>query len=200
MTQKPKSTPKSVRTREAIENAARALFASSGYERTTVRDIGALAGIDPSMIIRYYGSKDGLFTRVATPDLQLPRLDETPPQGIGEALVRHFLDVWEGGHGGGGMQVLLRSAASNAEAAERMRSVFLAQVLPAMSRFGRRETAAFRAGLVASQLIGLAMTRYVIEVPPVVEMSRDRIIEAVGETIQRYACLDETMSCEDTHV
>lgn len=182
-----RSTPKSIRTREAIETAARELFATNGFERTTVRDIGARAGIDPSMIIRYFGSKDALFARVAMPDLSLPDLSETDSARIGESLVRHFLAQWEGEEGGGGMPVLLRSAASNEEAASRLREMFRDQVFPAIARAGPAETAPTRAGLVASQLLGLALSRYVLKLPPVASMPTDIIVRAVGETIQRYA-------------
>lgn len=187
MTETRRATPKSLRTRDAIEAAARDLFAINGFERTTVRDIGARAGIDPSMIIRYFGSKDALFARVAKPDLSLPDLTHVPPAGIGEALVRHFLEQWEGDQAGRGLPVLLRSAASNEEAATRLRDIFRDQVFPAIARAGPPETAAIRAGLVASQLIGLAMARYVLRLPPVVAMPADVIVRWVGDTIQRYA-------------
>ncbi|WP_294005716.1 TetR family transcriptional regulator [Sphingomonas sp.] len=176
-----------MRTRKAIEAAARELFAIHGFERTTVRDIGARAGIDPSMIIRYFGSKDALFTRVATPDLHLPDLSDFDSATIGEALVRHFLEQWEGAQSGGAMPVLLRSAASNEEAAERLRQIFSAQVFPAIARTGPPETAPMRAGLVASQILGLALARYVLRLPPVVAMPVDVIVRVIGETIQRYA-------------
>jgi len=185
---KPKgSTPKAHRTREAIAKAARELFAINGFDRTTVREIGARAGIDPAMIIRYFGSKDALFAHVAAPDLNLPDLRATDSAAIGETLVRHFLDLWEGDRLGGGMPVLLRSAASNAEAAEQLRAMFLTQVLPAITRVGPPETAPMRAGLVASQLLGLALTRYVLKVPPVVTMPPEFIVRTIGATIQRYA-------------
>lgn len=187
MTRERRSTPKSIRTREAIESAARELFGINGFERTTVREIGARAGIDPSMIIRYFGSKDALFAQVAMPDLHLPDLSEADPATIGESLVRHFLAQWEGDEGGGGMPVLLRSAASNEEAATRLREIFRAQVFPAVARAGTPETAPVRAGLVASQLLGLALSRYVLKLPPVVAMPAEVIVRAVGETIQRYA-------------
>jgi AcrR family transcriptional regulator len=182
-----RSTPKSIRTREAIEAAARELFAANGFERTTVRDIGARARIDPSMIIRYYGGKDGLFARVTTPNLDLPDLNEVDTTRIGETLVRHFLAQWEGAETDGAMPVLLRSAASNEAAAERLRQMFAAQVLPALARTGPPDTAARRAGLVASQLLGLALTRYVLRLPPVVAMPADFIVRTIGKTIQRYA-------------
>lgn len=190
MTEARRSTPKSIRTREAIEAAARELFAANGFERTTVRDIGARAGIDPSMIIRYFGSKDALFAHVAMPDLHLPELGDIDPAAIGESMVRHFLAQWEGGSAGRGLPVLLRSAASNEDAAERLREIFRAQVFPAIARAGPPETAAMRAGLVASQLLGLAMARYVLRLPPVVGMPVDFIVRTIGETIQRYATGD----------
>jgi len=187
MTPERRSTPKSLKTREAIETAARELFTINGFDRTTVRDIAARARIDASMIIRYFGSKDALFARVAMPDLELPDLAAVDPQTIGETLVRHFLEQWEGEPAGGGLPILLRSAASNPEAAERLAEMFRAQVFPAVARVGSPETAPMRAGLVASQLLGLAMTRYVLRLPPVVALPRDVIIREVGETVQRYA-------------
>jgi AcrR family transcriptional regulator len=187
MTKPRGSTPKSTRTREAIEVAAKELFAVNGFERTTMREIGARAGIDPSMIIRYFGSKDDLFAAVAMPDLKLPDLSKVDPEAIGESLVRHFLQLWEGEHGGGGLPILLRSAASNEEAATKLRGMFKAQVFPALVRAGNPATAASRAGLVASQLLGLALCRYILKLPPLVEMTTAAIIREIGPTVQRYA-------------
>jgi AcrR family transcriptional regulator len=187
MTATRRSTPKSIRTRQTIEAAARELFSLNGFDRTTVRDIGARAGIDPSMIIRYFGSKDALFAKVAMPDLRLPDPEPIESHRIGETLVRHFLEQWEGAAGGGGMPVLLRSAASNEEAADRLREIFRAQVFPGIARLGPAETAPARAGLVASQLLGLALTRYVLKLPPMVAMPLETIVSEVGPTVQRYA-------------
>ena len=87
---------KSDRTRAAILAAAQALFAEQGYERTTVRDVAARAEIDPALVIRYFGSKEGLFARAAVFDLALPDLSAADRAGFGRALVRHFLGIWEG--------------------------------------------------------------------------------------------------------
>lgn len=182
-----RATPKSLRTRAAIEMAAKELFSIHGFERTTVRDIGERAGVDPSMIIRYFGGKDALFAHVATPDLHLPELGDIDPASVGEVLVRHFLEQWEGERDGGGLPVLLRSAASNEKAAERLRDIFMTQVFPTIARVGPMETAPTRAGLVATQLLGLAMSRYVLCLPPVVTMPIDLVVQTIGETIRRYA-------------
>ena len=182
----PRKIEKSDRTRASIEQAARRLFAEQGYERTTVREIAGEAGIDASLIIRYFGSKDGLFATVAEPDLHLPDLAAVDPKHMGEVLVGHFLDVWEGASG---MPVLLRSAASNEAAAEKLQQMFARQVGPAVASAGSPEMAPMRAGLIASQLLGLAMTRYILRLPPVVAMDREFVVREVGATIQRYIAL-----------
>lgn len=178
---------KSDRTRAAILAAAEKLFAAKGYERTTVRDIAERAAIDPAMVIRYFGTKDELFALAAVFELKLPDLGRVERASIGETLVSHYLNLWEGEASGGGLPILLRSAASNEFAANKMREMFEAQVMPAIARVGSRATAPERAGLVASQLLGLAMCRYVLKLPPVVAIPKPTIIREVGKTIQRYA-------------
>src|SRR3954449_8695645 len=95
-TQDPGKTPKSQRTRAAILQAAQELFATHGYERTTVRDVAARAAIDPAMVMRYFGSKEGLFARATAFDLELPDLTQVARARIGETLVGHFVEIWEG--------------------------------------------------------------------------------------------------------
>ena len=177
-------TRKSDRTRAAILDAAQKLFAQHGHGRTTVRDISAKASIDPALVIRYFGSKDELFVRAAAFDLRKPDLSKVKRSQIGDTLIRRFLEL---GEGFTGMTVLLRSAASNDYAASRVRELFAAQVLPAFARVGSRADAAERAGLVASQLLGLALCRYILKIPPVAEMSAQEIVKHIGPTIQRYA-------------
>jgi AcrR family transcriptional regulator len=189
MTMKPKT--KSDATRAKIEAGARKLFEEKGYERTTVRDIAAAAHIDPAMVIRYFGSKDELFRRVAEPRLQLPDLAAIDRSCLGELLVSRFLEIWESDDGVGGMAVLLRSAASNDAAADGLRQIFARQVIPAIGAVGSPATASLRAGLVSSQLLGLALSRYVLKLPPVTAMDRATIVREVGATIQRYVTLDE---------
>jgi len=177
---------KSQRTRASILEAARDLFAAEGYERATVRDVAARAEVDPALVMRYFGSKDGLFARAADFDLRLPDLSDMDRTSLGPALVRHFLNVWEGPGSNGGMTILLRSAASNPLAAEKLHEVFAGQVLPALARASGTPDAAERAGLVASQLLGLALGRYVLKLPPLVALPAERIVEDVGATVQRY--------------
>jgi AcrR family transcriptional regulator len=177
---------KSERTRSAILEAARAIFAREGYERATIRDIAAAASIDPAMVIRYFHSKEELFGRIADFDLRLPDPADIDRERLGQALVAHFLDIWEGENAVPGLVVMIRSAASNEFAAHKVHEVFSGQVLPMLTSIGDPKDAKNRAGLVASQLIGLAFGRYVIKFEPVVGLSRDRIIRDIGATIQAY--------------
>lgn len=182
-----KKQKKSERTREAILAAAEHLFAQLGYERTTVRDVAERAHIDPAMVIRYFGSKEGLFAQAASIRLALPAPIGIDPSDVGRTLLEHFLELWEGAESTQGMAVLLRSAASNDFAAAKMREAFLAQVMPVVAALGDPATAGRRAGLVSCQLIGLAMCRYVLALPPVVALSHAELVASIAPTLQRYA-------------
>ncbi|MEP6566284.1 MAG: TetR family transcriptional regulator [Mesorhizobium sp.] len=185
-TNQPKKPSKSDRTRTQILDAARQLFAEHGYDGASIRDIAALASIDPAMVIRYFHSKDELFARAALFDLQLPATQVTDRASIGDAIIRRFLRTWEDSPSATGMVILLRSAASNEFAAEKVRDVFATQVRPVVALFGDPADAGRRAGLVASQLLGLATCRYLLRLPPVVALSHDEIIRNIGPTLQRY--------------
>src|SRR5438105_13488193 len=96
MPQKGKPTGRrSETTKGAILAAARARFAADGYERATIRAIAADAGIDPAMVMRYYGNKEKLFATAAEFDLRLPDVTAIPRPGLGGTLVRHGMDRWE---------------------------------------------------------------------------------------------------------
>jgi AcrR family transcriptional regulator len=182
----PGKTAKSERTRAAILKAAQELFAELGYDRATVRDVAARAAIDPAMVMRYFGSKDELFARATVVDLKLPDLTRITPPQFGDALIRHFLDVWEGPSSNGSLTILLRASASSEEIAAKTRGVFAGQVLPMLAQVADRAELATRAGLISSQLLGLALCRYVLKVPPVVAMTPEQIIKGVGPVLQRY--------------
>ena len=182
----PAKTAKSERTRAAILKAAQELFAEFGYDRTTVRDVAARAAIDAALVMRYFGSKDELFARATVVDLKLPDLTKITPPHFGDALIRHFLDLWEGPSSNGGLTILLRASASSEDIAAKTRAVFAGQVLPMLAQVADRAELPVRAGLIASQLLGLALCRYVLKVPPVVAMTPEQIIKGVGPSLQRY--------------
>jgi AcrR family transcriptional regulator len=172
----------SAETKAVILAAARERFAESGFERATIRAIAADANIDPSMVMRYFGSKDQLFAAAADFDLDFPDLSAVAADQTGTALVGHFMNRWERDEA---LVVLLRSSTTNAEAAQRMQQIFAAQLLPEIVKVNAAEPAR-SAGLIATQMLGLALCRYVLKLPPVVAMSRDEVVAWLGPTVQRY--------------
>ena len=121
----------SAETKAVILAAARERFAESGFERATIRAIATDANIDPSMVMRYFGNKDQLFAAAADFDLQIPDLSDVDREQLGTRLVAHFVDRWERDEV---MVVLLRSSTTNADAAQRMKEIFSAQLLPVIAR------------------------------------------------------------------
>lgn len=164
--------------------AARERFAADGYDRATIRAIASDAGIDPAMVMRYYGNKERLFAAAAEFDLELPDLSAVPVERIGTALVTHFLERWERDDT---LLILLRTGVTNAAAAERMRSIFAEQLGPVIARVSVDPAQGpARAALAASQILGMALCRFVLAFPPVVDMSRQQVVAWLGPTIQRY--------------
>ncbi|MEU6142443.1 TetR family transcriptional regulator [Streptomyces sp. NPDC047081] len=171
-------------TRNAILAAARERFAADGYERATIRAIAKDANIDPSMVMRYYGNKEGLFAAAVTVELKLPDLASLPRDEVGRALVSHFLDVWEHNDE---LTALLRVGATSRAGAERMQRVFRDQLLPVTRQVcPDPEQVPTRAALAATQILGLALTRYVLQLQPVRALGRGEIVAWLGPTIQRY--------------
>jgi AcrR family transcriptional regulator len=172
----------SATSKEAILHAARERFARDGYERATIRAIAAEAGIDPAMVIRYFGSKERLFASAAEFETAIPDLTGVPRREVGATLVRHFLHLWGRD---GTFLALLRAAVTNQAAADRMQEVFRTQVAPALAGVVPDEPER-RAGLVGSQLLGIALTRYAVRLPPVLALSDEELVAHVAPTIQRY--------------
>lgn len=175
-------------TKAAILTAARERFGTVGFQAATIRAIAADAGVDPAMVMRYYGTKDKLFAAAAEFDLRFPDFAAVDETQVGRALVGHFLERWDGDEA---LVVLLRSSGTNEEAAQRMRQIFGTQLRPLVATLAPTADAEWRSGLIASQIMGVALCRFVLRLPPVVAMSREEIVESVGPTIQRYLGLPE---------
>lgn len=182
------SSRRSDETKAAILAAAREHFARSGYQAATIRAIAASAGIDPSMVMRYYGNKEKLFAAAAEFDLQLPDLTKLRREEVGPALVEHFLARWEGDES---LMVLLRSAVTNEAAAKRMQAIFSTQTALMIAKLSGepKPIAARCAGLIASQILGIALCRFVLKLGPVVALDRAELVRRVGATINGYLFL-----------
>ena len=174
----------SLETKATILAAARERFATDGYEKATIRAIAADADIDPSMVMRYFGNKEALFGAAAEFDLELPDLTEVPVDRLGAALAAHFVQRWERD---GALLILLRVGVTNEAVAERMRTIFAAQLGPVVAKAtGNSPDTPTRAGLVAAQVLGMALCRYILAFAPLADMTAEGVVDWIGPTLQRY--------------
>lgn len=183
-------------SRDAVLSAAKARFAQDGYEKTTLRSIADDARVDASMVLYLFGSKEQLFREslrlIIDPDVLVAAL--TGDDGdIGTRMVRAYIGVWEAPDSAGSMRAMLASATSNSDAHEAFREFMQSYVLTAVSgAIGGGEHARLRAMLAASSLVGTAMLRYVMKVPPLSELASEDVVTLVAPTVTRYLTADAT--------
>lgn len=184
-------------TRAAIVDVARAEFAEQGYDSTSLRGIARRAGVDPALLHHYFTGKPGLFAEVmhlpADPSVLVDAIVATPREEVGEVLVRTFLGVWDSPEGRLRFQALMRSAVSHEDAARMLRQFLVREIFGRVTAAftppgatGALGTPELRAGLAAGQMVGMAMMRYVLELPAVAEASEDDLAVLLAPVLQGY--------------
>jgi AcrR family transcriptional regulator len=182
-------------TSEAILDAARGQFATHGYQGATIRGIAGAAGVDPALVHHFYGTKEALFAAA----MRLPVLPSeaiasvlNDGAGLGERLVATALAVWESDGVKDTFLGLLRSAMTSEQAALMLREFVADTILTAivkvagLDQLGRQAEAEYRASMVATQMIGLALTRLVLKLPAVSGASVTELAATVGPSVERY--------------
>jgi AcrR family transcriptional regulator len=186
--------PGSGDTRGRILAAARSGFAERGFDGATIRAIAGRAGVDPALVHHYFGSKQQLFVAAMEFPVDLPaavpRLLAGPPDELGERLVDFVLELWEAPAVRPLIRGLVRSATTDPVAAAMLRQLLAEGPFLALARAIERPDAELRAVLVGSQVVGLAMARYIVEVEPLASAPREALVRAIGPTIQRYLAGD----------
>jgi AcrR family transcriptional regulator len=178
-------------TREAILAAARKAFAERGYDGASIRAIATDAGVDPALVHHYFGNKDKLFLESLEAPLDprefLPRIVDGEADGMGERLVRTFLSVWDS-PAGPAAAALLRSAVAHDWSARLLREFVTTQILRRIMRAIPTDPAEapLRASLLASQMIGLAMVRYIVRIEPIASAPPEVVVAAIAPNVQRY--------------
>lgn len=176
-------------TRVEVLDAARVLFAERGFSRTTIRAIAAGAGVDPALVHHYFGSKDDLF--VAALELPVdPREVLAPvvalgPDGAGERLLRTFLSVWDDPATQPALLAVARTVISE-DGGRLLEDGFIPVIVGPVLGALVPDRPEVRVPLVASQVVGLIVTRYVLAVPAMTAMSSEDVVARIGPTIQRY--------------
>jgi AcrR family transcriptional regulator len=182
---------------DAVLSAAKQRFATEGYEKTTLRAIAKDAHVDPSMVLYLFGSKEELFREslrlILDPEVLVAAMtgvDDDDPD-IGTRMVRMYLRIWETPDTAASMRAMLQSATSNTDANDAFRGFIQNYVLTAVSGvLGGGELARLRAMLAASNLVGTAMLRYIIQVPPLATLSADEVVALIAPMVTRYLTAD----------
>ncbi|MDN4475224.1 TetR family transcriptional regulator [Demequina sp. SYSU T00192] len=174
-------------TRGDILAAAAEVFGDEGYGAASMREIARRADVDPALIRHYFPSKRDLFVHAVRPvtadDPRVTALAGTPRDRLGEALLRLFLGVWDDPEMGKRLRAVLASIAAAGDLGQALADVMLRDIL---SRLVREDDAPLRAEACGSQLVGLAMARYVIGMPAVAHASADELVALYAPTLQRY--------------
>ena len=176
-------------TREAIAEAARRQFAELGYDRATLRGIAGEAGVDAALVVRFYGSKDALFREVmALPPAvaeAMAALADGPSATVGRRLAEVIVGMLEDPRSRSVVIGRIRSASSHPDAAALVRETVTRDIgrLAAALTDDEPET---RAVLVGSQIVGLALARYVVRVEPLASLPAADVIDYIAPTFQHY--------------
>jgi AcrR family transcriptional regulator len=177
-------------SREAIAAAARALFAQHGYDRTTIRGVAAAGGVDPALVMHFFGSKQRLFVETMTVPFDAAAVAAELATGdrasVGQRLADYLLGVIEDPAARVFFLGRLRSAASEPEAARLLRDQITRELVGPLVRRLRVDSPALRAGLVSSQLMGWVFARWVVEVEALKVLGAAESARMIGPTLQRY--------------
>jgi AcrR family transcriptional regulator len=175
-------------SRQRILEAARKLFREHGYAGTTVRAVAAEAEVDPAMVFYFFGTKQGLFgAAIEMPD-HLPRAIEAifagGLDGIGDRLVRTLLqNMDESEHAP--LAIVTRSAPTHDQSETLVREYIDREINGRLAAMLGTSDAALRAGMVAVQLLGLAVARYVVRIEPIASAPVDELVRRFGPVVQQ---------------
>jgi AcrR family transcriptional regulator len=177
-------------TRNVILATARHMFADAGYDKTSVRDLAAAAGVDPAMIRHYFGSKAELFRATMgwpfEPDELAARILGGKHHEIGERLTRVFFHAWEQPESRAPLLAILRGAATHQESATLVRQFIQGQVYSRMAAALAAPDAELRIDLAMSQLLGIAYLRHILKVEPVASTPVEELITRVTPVISAH--------------
>ena len=179
-----------------IVGAARSEFAEQGWAGTTIRAVARAADVDPALVYHYFGSKEGLLDAATNPPPKwlenVAKVWTTPIDQLGGALVRLMLASWADDEIGPTLRAILQTAAHEQTTREKLRRVVEGSLMGVAQLGSDERDRLIRSGLVASQMMGLALMRYVWKIEPIASMTDEEAIAAVTPNLQHYVSGDLT--------
>lgn len=178
-------------SRAHILNTARRLFAEHGFEGTSLRQIAREAAVDPAMIHHFFRGKDELFALSvalpADPEQVLEGVDQHDPGHRAEAIVRAVLRLWESPAQHSLVAFLRGTIGSKAKTMllrEMVTRTILSRIMAGVP--GPPDEVALRGSLVATQMVGLMLVRYVVKLEPLASASPEDVVRLVAPNVQHY--------------
>ncbi|UZN03285.1 TetR/AcrR family transcriptional regulator [Cellulomonas sp. S1-8] len=178
----PARTADPAATKAAILAVARRQFGQLGIDRTTIRSVAGGAGVDPALVMHYFGSKDGLFRAASRVDLEMPDLTGLAPEEVAGVVVPLFVQMWGPD---GPLLPLLRAAASDPSAAAALAEIFAHRVAPRLAALAV-DSPEERAALIGAHLVGVAVARHIIGVPSLAQMDDATLAAWLGPVFAHY--------------
>ena len=179
-----------------IVAGARDEFAQHGWAGTTIRAVARSADVDPALVYHYFGSKEGLLDAATNPPPKwlenVAKVWTTPIDQLGGALVRLMLASWADDEIGPTLRAILQTAAHEQTTREKLRRVVEGSLMGVAQLGSDERDRLIRSGLVASQMMGPALMRYVWKIEPIASMTDEEAIAAVTPNLQHYVSGDLT--------
>ncbi|MFZ1175973.1 MAG: TetR family transcriptional regulator [Mycobacterium sp.] len=176
--------------------AARSEFAKHGWAGTAIRAVARLADVDPALIYHYFGSKEGLLDAATAPPQKwldsVVRTWSTPKADLGRQLIRNVLDAWTDEDIGPALRAVVLTAAHETQTRDKLRLIVERGLIGESTLGDDEDERLRRSGLIASQLIGFALLRYVWKIEPIASMPDDAVVAAIAPNLQRYVDGDIT--------
>jgi AcrR family transcriptional regulator len=177
-------------TRQVLLETARRMFADTGFDKTTIRDIAAGAGVDPALIRHYFGTKAELFRETMgwplEPAAVAAQITDGPSDQIGVRLTRVFFELWERPDSRAPLMAILRGAATHEESASLVRQFIGGRLYPQLAGVLDGPDAELRIDLAMSQLLGIAYLRHILRVEPIASTPVDEIVNRVAPVITAH--------------
>lgn len=169
-------------------------FAEAGYGASSLRGIARTAGVDAALVVHFFGSKAGLFIAAIGWPFgadEVRGVVADGPRGVGANLAAMFMRHWEDERERSPILAMLHVATGEPAGARMMREFLVEYMLEPLVETIGGEDAGIRAGLIASQLIGLGLTRYVLEYEPLASAPTPAVTAILAANIQR--AIDEPL-------
>ncbi|HEY7051359.1 MAG TPA: TetR family transcriptional regulator [Mycobacterium sp.] len=181
-------------TRNVLVATARRMFADTGYDKTSVRDIAAAAEVDPALIRHYFGNKANLFRATLgwpfEPEQIAERLTGGDSGGLGLRLTQVFFELWEDPDTRAPLLAILRGAATHEESAALARQFIQARLYPQIAMALDGGDGELRVDLAMAQLLGIAYLRHILRVEPVASASVQDLIARAASVVSAHLTPD----------